>query len=265
MIQLRIMKNKIYLLIAIISAIGANASIASECMGDDCELTTITETKVIVKPLPKTECVAEQPKCDYDYNCPFDNVKDCEIWNKKPVYNQAVYPRAPHLSTIKMEEILYGINSTSNFSANDDAAKPLLQRYLMLQNASVSCCEAGIIYKMREKGASEKDIYNFLKDDANYHAIKLRCLMIDNEEIESSYSYGVDGKMIYDVRNACLCKNKDWFNSLLEPFNDVYKRAPQFETMDFIYNYKDSMNRDISISVNRDVQTTMNLLESCPK
>jgi hypothetical protein len=71
--------------------------------------------------------------------------------------------------------------------------------------------------------------------------------------------------MVLDVRNACLCKNKNWFSSLLEPFNDIYKRAPQFESMPFNYKYKDGMQREITVSINQDVKTTMTLLENCPK
>lgn len=257
-----IMKQKISFLIAIISAIGTHGAFSSECIGSDCEIIPMTEETIIIsKPVSEYE----QTFCTYDYNCPFDNAADCEIWYKKPTYKQNVYPRAEHLSFAKAESVLYGINSSNDFSANDESAKPLLERYLMLQRASESCCEAGIIYKLRQKGASEEEIYNFLKDDANYYAIKTRCLMTDNEGIETTYSNGVDGKMVFDVRNACLCKNKAWFKALLAPYKDIYKRAPQFINMDFNYTYTDGMNREVCISVNKDVQTTMNLLESCPK
>lgn len=257
------MKYKISFLIAIISAIGTQSAFSSECIGSDCEIIPVTEETIIVhKPVSEYE---EQSVCVYDYNCPFDNATDCEIWYKKPTYKQNVYPRAEHLSFAKTESVLYGINSSNDFSANDAAAKPLLDRYLILQQASASCCEAGIIYKMRQNGASDEDIYSFLKDDANYYAIKTRCLMTDNDNIAETYSHGVDYKMIFDVRNACLCKNKVWFNALLAPYKDMYKRAPQFVNIDFNYTYTDSMKREICISVNRDVQTTLNLLESCPK
>ncbi len=261
--RIKVMKRKISFLIAIISAIGTQGAFSSECIGSDCEIIPVTEETIIIhKPVSEYN---EQSICVYDYNCPFDNAHDCEIWYKKPTYKQNVYPRAEHLSFAKTESVLYAINSSNNFSANDEAAKPLLDRYLMLQRASESCCEAGIIYKLRQNGASEEEIYSFLKDDANYYAIKTRCLMTDNDNIAKTYSNGVDGKMIFDVRNACLCKNKVWFNALLAPYKDIYKRAPQFKNMDFNYTYTDGMKREICVSVNQDVQTTMNLLESCPK
>lgn len=260
MIKLNIMKNKISILIAAISAIGTTGTFASECIGSDCEIASVIQSTIIVEPLPKKMCSDCERK-----DCPFDNKADCEIWHKKPTYKQNAYPRAPHFNCAITDDILYAINSTSDLSANEKVSKPLLERYLMLQRASESCCEAGIIHKMRQNGADEEDIYNFLKDDANYYAIKTRCLMTANDEISDKYSYGVDGKMIFDVRNACLCKNKDWFNDLISPFKDIYKHAPQFMSMDFNYKYTDTMKRDICVSVNKDIQTTMNLLESCPK
>ncbi len=73
---------------------------------------------------------------------------------------------------------------------------PLVERYNILTRASDSCCGAGIVYKMRENGASDDDIYKFLQDDANYFAVIKRCMMMNDDEIASSYSYGVTGQML---------------------------------------------------------------------
>ena len=201
----------------------------------------------------------------YDYNCPFSTAEECAIWYKKPAFKTNIHPRAPHFTDVRVDDMLYAIYSNYDISANAPEMSPLLDRYLILMKASRACCSEGIMYKMRQNGASDNAIYEFLKDDANYYAIKTRCLMTDNDNIAKTYSYGVDYKMIFDVRNACLCKNKVWFNALLAPYKDIYKRAPQFVNMDFNYSYTDSMQREICVSVNKDVQTTMNLLESCPK
>lgn len=266
------MKRNIFLLLSAISAFGVNYANASECIGDECEIKpvmiehakkakpTIIEEQILI-PAPKPTC---NKKCRHDSNCPFDTAEECAIWNTKPVYKQNVYPRAPHFSSAKMDEILYGINSNTEINATDSFAKPLLERYQMLQRASQSCCTAGIVYKMKLKGQDEESVYKFIKDDVNYFAIGSRCLMTTNDEISSKYSNSVDGEMVADVRNACLCKNRDWFTNLLAPFKDVYKRAPQFEHTPFNYTYTDGMQREVTVSVNQDVQNTMNLLSQCP-
>ena len=81
----------------------------------------------------------------------------------------------------------------------------------------------------------------------------------------SKYSNGVTGQMLADVRNACLCKNHKWFDTLLQPFNDIYDRAPEFQRTSFTYKYIDGMQREITVSVNDDVQKTIGMLSACPK
>ena len=266
------MKRNIFLLLSAISAFGVNYANASECIGDECEIKpvvvehakklqqTIIEEQILI-PVPKTTCGY---KCGHTSGCPFDTKEECEIWYKKPVYKQNVYPRAPHFNSAILDEILCGINSNTEVKATDSFAKPLLERYQMLQRASQSCCTAGIVYKMKAKDQDEESVYNFIKDDVNYFAIGSRCLMTTNDEISATYSNDVDGEMVVDVRNACLCKNRAWFTDLLAPFKDVYKHAPQFKDMPFNYTYTDGMQREVTVSINQDIQNMMNLLSNCP-
>lgn len=256
-------------------ALNANSVCASECIDDDCELTPveIEETIDVLAPVQynidwSTTAQSESEStqaCEYDYNCPFENQNDCAVWYKKPLYNTTVAPRAPHINPVRVDDMLYAIYLDSNISANDNVMSPLTQRYTMLMNASDACCTSGIIYKMRQNGATDAQVYNFLKDDANYYALTKRCLVMGDEDISAKYSNGVTGKMVADVRNACLCKNKQWFDSLLQPFNDIYNRAPDFAECEFTYKYTDGMQREISASVNNDVQNTIGLLSVCPK
>ena len=207
----------------------------------------------------------EQSVCQYDYNCPFESAEECAIWYKKPMYKTTLAPRAPHINPVRVDDMIYAIYSDANISGNDDIMSPLMQRYHMLMNASDACCTSGIIYKMRENGADDKDVYKFLKNDANRFAITKRCMVMGNEDIASRYSNGVNGQMVADVRNACLCKNHQWFESLLQPFNDIYERVPEFKESEFSYTYIDGMQREIHVSVNEEVQKTLELLSACPK
>ena len=267
-------------------ALNVNYVYASECVDDDCELTQIETIETITEPtnietydvlvpvqytvdwaVPvQSEPVCEfEQTCDYDYNCPFDNAAACAVWYKKPAYKTTVAPRAPHINTVLVDDMIYALYSSENINANDSSMAPLTQRYKMLMNAGDACCTSAIIYKMRQNGASDSDVYEFLKDDANYYAVTKRCLVMADEDITSGYSHGVTGKMVADVRNACLCKNKQWFDSLLQPFNDIYNRVPDFAENAFMYSYVDGMQRHINVSVNQDVQNAIGLLGACPK
>ena len=255
-------------------ALNVNYVCASECDGGLCELTPVEvseeiETVDMLVPVKYdynwTVPTYTEQICEYDYNCPFDNEDACAIWYKKPVYKTTVAPRAPHINPVRVDDMIFAMYSYDEVNANMPEMSPLIQRYSMLMNASDACCTAGIIYKMREKGASEKAIYEFLKDDANQFAVTKRCLVMDNKDIAPRYSNGVTGEVIADVRNLCLCKNKKWFDSMLQPFVDMYERVPGFSNEQFIYSYTDGMKREINVSVNKDVQNVLNLLSVCPE
>ena len=274
-------------------ALGVSYANASECIDDDCELnpeivieeyegapesdeieevqgfdeTEFLQPREITETVWATETKTHsetQADCEYDFNCPFETAEECEIWYKKPVYKQDVNPREPHINAMKTDDIIYKLNSQPDASANDPVFTPLVDRYKMLMRASKACCTEGIIYKLHTKDATDEQIYQFLKDDANRFAVGSRCLVMNNDDLVSSYSNGVDGKMVADVRGACLCKNRKWFDSLLTPFNDIYNRVPEFKSAPFSYTYVDGLNREITVSVNTEVQNTVNMLESCP-
>ena len=264
------MTNKISFLAVLAFALNVNYVCASECIGEDCEF----EPTIIEQNIDTTEYLqpvryeinwfeTNADSCVHDYGCPFETAEECEIWYKKPVHKTSLEPRAPHINPALVDDMLIAIDSRCSITANDPEMAPLLQRYKMLINASNACCTSGIVYKMQKNNATDAGIYNFLKDDANYYATS-RCMVTRDEDILRKYSNKVTGKMVADVRNSCLCKNKQWFVNLLQPFNDIYERNPDFKNSSFTYTYKDGLQRDISVSVNEDVQTAIGLLSSCP-
>ena len=273
------MKNKISFLALFAIALNVNHVCASECVDDDCELTPVeiteeVETVEMLIPVEyeydwsvstPTNVEITEGMCEYDYNCPFKTPEECAIWYTKPAYKTTVAPRAPHINSMLVDDMAFALYANDEVSANDPEMSPLVERYNKLMKASDACCTSGIIYKMRQNGASDEAVYEFLKDDANNFALTKRCLVMSDAEIESRYSNGVTGKMVAEVRNLCLCKNHQWFDSLLQPFVDMYERAPEFRTADFLYSYMDGMNRDIEVSVNEDVQNAMDILAICPK
>ena len=268
------MKQKISFLAVLAFALNVNYVCASECVGEDCELEPIVieqnidATDYLVPVRYEINWFAINPEtsntsCEHDAGCPFKTAEECEIWYKKPVHKTTLEPRAPHINPVLVDDMLCTINSRCNISANDEAMAPLLQRYKMLMNASNVCCTSGIVYKMQKNNASDSDVYEFLKNDANYFATS-RCMVTNDEDILHEYSNGVTGKNVADVRNSCLCKNKQWFTNLLQPFKDIYERNPNFKNSEFTYKYTDGMQREISVSVNKDVQTALGLLAVCP-
>lgn len=266
------MKNKISFFVIMMAAFGINCANASECVGEGCdlipELIEEYQTVDVLEPesyeIDWMEQSVEDQTCEYDYECPFETEAECEAWYKKPAYKTDVMLQTPHINPIQTDDLLYAIYANYDIDANDPQMAPLLERYQMLMNASRACCGAGITYKMRTNGAKDEAVYKFLKDDANYFAVMSRCMVMNDDEISNKYSNGVTGQMVADVRNACLCKNRKWFETLLQPFFDIYERAPQFEERPFLYTRIDGLQREITVSVNEDVHTTAGLLSVCP-
>lgn len=279
------MKRYISILSLLVVAFGINAVRASECFDEDCDINDEIIVEEIVEEstddadilLPAEpmgslwvdddfsyDIAANEDICFNDYNCPFDTEIECKVWATKPVHNESVAPRAAHLNPVKTDGILATLTFMGTIDANDELAEPLLERYQILMRASNACCVEGIIHKMLANGANNKKIYNFLQQDASDFIVGSRCLVMQDGDIARNYSYGVTGNMVETVRNTCLCKNKQWFDSLLQPFFDLYQLAPDFQYMPFYYTYLDNFQRETTVSVNADVQTVMEMLQYCP-
>ena len=67
-----------------------------------------------------------------------------------------------------------------------------------------------------------------------------------------------------DVRNGCLCRGRQWFKAMLAPFEQAYNALPEFKDTEFYYTYTDGLKREITVSVNNDVQNVLKQLEQCP-
>ena len=67
-----------------------------------------------------------------------------------------------------------------------------------------------------------------------------------------------------DVRNGCLCRGRQWFSAMLAPFQQVYSALPEFKNTQFNYTYKDGLQREITVSINNDVQNVLKQLSQCP-
>ncbi len=196
--------------------------------------------------------------------CPFETEKECEIWRKKPVMRETVSPRSPRIRDANMLEFINAAKCDNEISANDKIAAPLLQRYKMLMRSASACCTDGMAYSLRAAGASDGLVYKFLADDANFYGLGARCLMMTDAELDEKYPNTATAAVAADVRNGCLCRGRQWFEAMLAPFKTVYEAAPEFASQKFYYKYTDGLQREITVSVNADVQNVLNQLALCP-
>ena len=196
--------------------------------------------------------------------CPFDTDAECDIWRRKPIVREAVAPRSNKIQDVRMAEFVDAARCDANIDASNPAAAPLLARYKMLMNSARACCTDGMAYSLRRAGASDGLVYKFMADDANFYGFGTRCLMMTDKELDTKYPNTSTAAVAADVRNGCLCRGRQWFNAMLAPFNDAYAAVPEFKDAKFNYTYTDGLGREITVSVNNDVQNVMYQLAQCP-
>ena len=196
--------------------------------------------------------------------CPFDSDTECEIWRRKPIIRETVSPRSPRIREDKMAEFISAARVNKNIMANEPVAAPLLERYKMLMNSAQACCTDGMAYNLKQAGASDGLIYKFLADDANFYQFGARCLMTTDAELDAKYPNTATAAVVADVRNGCLCRGRQWFQAMLAPFQQAYQDFPEFADYKFNYTYTDGLQREITVSVNNDVQNVLNQLALCP-
>lgn len=199
-----------------------------------------------------------------DDGCPFDSFTECEIWRRKPIVRETVSPRSAKLRDANVADFLNVLNCDINTNANHQAAAPLLDRYKMLMRSANACCTDGMAYKLKQAGASDGLVYKFLVDDANFYGIGARCLMMTDYDLDTKYPNTATAVVAADVRNGCLCRGRQWFYAMLAPFQQVYQLMPEFKNAPFNYTYKDGLQREITVSINNDVQNVLKQLEQCP-
>ena len=224
-------------------------------------------------PAPRTEYAAQDMteivtetfgECATDDGCPFETETECEIWRRKPIVRETVSPRSPKLRDAKVAEFVQATQCNIHVTANEAVSAPLLDRYKMLMRSAQACCTDGIAYALKQAGASDGLVYKFMVDDANFYGFGARCLMMTDHELDTKYPNTATAVVAADVRNGCLCRGRQWFQAMLAPFEQVYQANPEFKTAQFNYTYKDGLQREVTVSVNNDVQNVLKQLSQCP-
>lgn len=196
--------------------------------------------------------------------CPFETETECEIWRRKPIVHEAVAPRSKTIRAYNMTPLLDALHCNKDMDANSSVAAPLVERYKMLMKSAQVCCTDGMAYALKNAGASDGLIYKFMADDANFYGLGARCLMMTDYELDTKYPNTATAAVAADVRNGCLCRNRKWFESMLAPFTQAYNAEPEFKNALFNYTYTDGLKREITVSINNDVQNVLKQLQQCP-
>ncbi len=281
-IKLFIMKQ-LKILSSLLVVCLASHAYASDCIGPDCDIEPFAPQVMVVPESAPVDsyrqtvidfAMAGGACCDWEMaeimlmraenSCPFDTEWECRIWRRKPMVKESVAPRSPRIRDVNIDAFVAAAQCDANIDATADAAAPLLARYRMLMNATQACCTEGMIYTLRNAGASNGLVYKYLVDDANFYGFNTRCLMMSDEELAENYSDAITPDSVATVRDKCLCRGREWFWGMLAPFTQIYDIMPEFAYAPFNYTYIDGLGRETTVSVNQDVQNVLYQLQQCP-
>ena len=193
----------------------------------------------------------------YYLNCPFHTDWECDIWFRKPHIRETMAFPSRSIGKLNEDALQAAIGRGDTIDMNAEYAKPLVNRYRMLQKAGQACCSEGMKHRLRRAGATKGLIYKFLVDDANFYGFGSRCLMMTEEELAQRYPRTATANAVSDTRDACLCQRRDYFDALLAPFD-------KFSDTDFVYTFEDGLRREQTVSITNDVQIVKYFLSQCP-
>ncbi|MDR1696970.1 MAG: hypothetical protein LBR41_01985 [Rickettsiales bacterium] len=215
------------------------------------------DTVIASAMMRKTDYTAIKPVC------PFRTEMECAIWARKPMYVQTMGWRSSILSDAAIDRISVAA-CAGDFSVENPAYRILFGRYRTLMSAARACCTSGMVTRLRDGGATDDLLYKFMVDDANFYQMGDRCLMTSDADLDERKFPNSFAEMAGDARNTCLCRQRDWFRALLAPFVQAWDAVPEFASNRFDYKYRDGLNREVTVSINYDVQNVLDQIDACP-
>lgn len=136
--------------------------------------------------------------------------------------------------------------------------------YHSLYRQGKYCCAYNTAQTMKRTNVHDKLIYKFLVDDINFYNSYNRCIFMSDEDVHNTFDISETAFLIKNIRNECVCNNKEKFLDKIKIFEAVYCQTPSFKNKQLTYKIKDDFGRIICKDVNRDIQVLKNLLRRCP-
>jgi len=197
------------------------------------------------------------------YGCPFDTAAECMVWKTKPAVIETVSDRKPVAFGHAMDSVIVLARAGNRITPTIEDSKPLISRYRTLLAASRACCTGGIVHNMESAGASRETVMSFIMNDANLNRFGERCLMTTDKEINKYSSDLLMAEMVMSVRDACLCRRKEFYETLLAPFAKISEASDEFASSPFNITYLNGMKRKMTVDANAESRTVLGQLKNC--
>ncbi len=194
------------------------------------------------------------------YASRFDNKKKSV---KKPSY--LATPVRSGISQDDLKKLITRINDADGDLEDMEEELSLLRtNYAEILMLSRYCCSYGYTSTFERIGIGNDYIFKFMIDDKRMYELQNICMLVNDKDIANLLGSVELAVITRDVRNSCVCKNKDNVAGHLELLKAVLQETMLFQKNNVMFRYKNELGETVRNNIGRDVVNLLATLETCP-
>ncbi len=202
-----------------------------------------------------------------DYPMSMEAYYASRFTNKKDDVTKPPFTVSPIGSKIKevyIDTVVERINSAKDLSDIKDELLMIRKKYIDILSISKHCCSYGLMTKFENIGVDNDYIFKFMIDDKRLYELQNICMIINNNDIANLLGSVELSVVVRDVRDSCVCKNREVLARHLELFKAIVGKTDLFKKHNILFRYKNELGEIVKNSIGRDMINLLNTLEQCP-
>lgn len=203
-----------------------------------------------------------------DYPMSMETYYASRFTNKKDNVSKPPFMVTPFglkIKDISIDEAIEHIKSSGDNIENlQDELLMIRKKYIEIMFLSKNCCSHGLTSKLNDMKVSKDNIFKFMIDDKKMYEIQNICMIINDNDIANLVGSLELSILVRDVRNSCVCNNKDVLQREMKLFKAIIGTTDFFKKNNIIFRYKNELGEIVKNSIGRDVTNLLNILNNCP-
>ena len=203
-----------------------------------------------------------------DYPVSMEAYYASRFTNKKDDITKPPFPVSPITTKIKeiyIEDIVDRINKAGDdLNLIKDELLVIRKKYIEILSMSKYCCSYGLTTKFEHIGVDNDYVFKFMVDDKRLYELQNICMIINDNDIANLLGSVELSVIVRDVRDSCVCKNRETLARQMELFKAIIGKTDLFKKHNIIFRYKNELGETVKNSIGRDMINLLNTLEQCP-
>ena len=171
------------------------------------------------------------------------------------------------LNRIDYERIVSKIKQYTKDSSSVDISDELTllrKQYAEVLTLSKYCCSYGYTDKLKNIGVKDEYIFKFMIDDKKLYELQSICMLLNNSDIATLLGTVELAVITRDIRDNCICRNKEELAKKLSLFKMILDETELFEDNNMVFIYTNELNEVVKNNITRDVKNILETLQNCP-